>query len=89
MIEKFMIEDRAFYCGDKHPELNGKVGWIHAKVNNQDDTYIVFYPDTKNQDSYVISAQFLTKYRPSKAELNDGPIIQPRRQRSEDLGASE
>lgn len=86
MISTFQIDDQIFYCGEKFSqELNGKIGWVHSRVQNQEDTYIIWFPDSKRQDSYVVAGKFLTKYRPPKSESNNGPIIQPRRQSIEDF----
>lgn len=85
----FQEGDKCYYTGQKHyQELtrDGKplVGWIHAVVDRQENTYIVFYPETKHQDSFVLHASLLTAYRPSQGKRDDGPIIAPRRKKKDD-----
>lgn len=58
------------------------VGWIHAAVGNQEDTYVVEFPETKNEDSYVIHARNLTIHHPSKKD--GGPEVAPRRRKRDD-----
>lgn len=83
--EIIMIGDKVFYCGEKYrQELGGKIGWVHATVDNQPDSFCVEYPDTKEHDSFVQHTSVLTKWRPSKGEKHDGPDIQPRRRKKED-----
>ena len=81
--------DRVFYSGQKHKEAltkEGKslVGWVHSQVVGTPGSYIIFFPETKNQDSYVMSHEVLTTYRPPVGKREDGPVIQPRRKKKED-----
>lgn len=90
----FMPGDAVYYTGEKYKqELSGKEGkpfrgWIHAPVLNQDDTFVVWFPDTKEQDSFVLHASRLSKARPPKTveKTNDGPIVEhmPSRRKRED-----
>lgn len=89
----YMPGDAVYYIGEKFKqELAGKEGkpykgWIHAPVQNQRDTFVVWFPDTKEQDSYVIHASLLTKARPAKTEKHSGPVVEHmpnRRKREED-----
>lgn len=87
--ETFMVGDKVFYSGDRHRQeltREGKplVGWIHATVVNQPHTYVVWFPDTKEDDSYILAAKWLTKVRPAPDKKHDGPEIQPRRRKRED-----
>ncbi len=72
----FNREDRVIYTGDKHPGLNGKVGYICAPINNEPGVWVVDFAD----HSYVMAEDVLQKYRPSAKEDNI-PEIQPRRRR--------
>lgn len=87
----YMPGDKVFYVGEKHKmDLTGKegkpyVGLIHAGVTNQPGHYVVEFPDTKEHDSYVMSEQVLSKYRPANVKVdhrNDGPEIQRKRKRN-------
>ncbi len=91
----FMPGDAVYYTGEKFKqELSNKEGkpfkgWIHAPVQNQPGAFVVWFPDTKEQDSYILSAQNLSKARPVKTveKAKDGPIIEhmpSRRKRSEE-----
>lgn len=87
----FMQGDKVFYTGQKHKmDLSSKegkpyIGWIHAAVGGSPDTFVVWFPDTKHEDSYIMGAKVLSKYRPAKTEKQqEGPEIQPRRRKKED-----
>ena len=87
-IETFMPGDKVFYSGEKFKnELTreGKplAGWIHATVDNEDDVYVVEFPDAKDGD-YIIPARLLSRARTVSVEKNAGPEIQPRRPKRED-----
>jgi len=80
----FMPGDAVYYNGEKFKqELSGKEGkpfrgWIHASVQNEPGAFVVWFPDTKHSDSYVMSAANLTKARPPtlKTEKQTGPVIE-------------
>jgi len=82
-----MAGDKVFYNGEKFKQeltRDGKplTGWIHATVHNEPGAYVVWFPETKMQDSYIMSASNLTSYRPAKSEKHEGgPDIQPRRRK--------
>lgn len=86
----YMAGDKVYYTGTKlKGELTSKegkphVGLIHAPVVNQPGHYVVEFPDTKEGDSYVMSEQVISKYRPAKTEQprNNGPEVQQRRKRN-------
>ncbi len=91
----FMPGDAVYYTGEKHKmALTGKEGkpykgWIHAPVQNEEGAFVVWFPDTKESDSYVLSAANLTKARPPKSEKDkhSGPVVEHmpnRRKASED-----
>jgi len=90
----FMPGDAVYYNGEKFKqELSNKEGkpfkgWIHAAVQNEPGAFVVWFPDTKEQDSYVLSADHLTKARPPKIEKqHSGPIVEhmpSRRKAAED-----
>lgn len=90
----YMPGDAVYYTGEKHKQVlsnkDGKPhkGWIHAPVQNEDDTFVVWFPDTKEQDSYVLHARDLGKARPIKTveKVNDGPVVEhiPSRRKRED-----
>lgn len=88
----FMPGDKVFYNGEKlKQELTreGKslTGWIHASVQNEPGAWVVFFPETKEQDSYILSAKNLTHYRPAKSEKQAGGPevqVQPRRRKQGD-----
>jgi hypothetical protein len=90
----FMPGDAVYYTGEKFKqELTNKEGkpfkgWIHAPVLNEEGAWVVWFPDTKEQDSFILSAGHLTKARPPKIErMNDGPVVEhvpSRRKRGED-----
>ena len=88
--EIFMQDDRVYYVGNKERlkqalTKDGKplVGWIYAPVGNEPGAFVVFFPETKEEDSYILSATNLSKYKPAAAEKNKGPEIQPRRKKRE------
>jgi hypothetical protein len=82
----FMIGDPVFYVGERHrQELNGRRGWIHAQVINQPNSYVVWFPETKEDDSYILSGRLLTRVRPAPDKKHDGPEIMPRRKKKEDV----
>lgn len=91
----FMPGDAVYYTGEKHKQsLSGKEGkphrgWIHASVQNEPGAFVVWFPDTKESDSYVLSADNLTKARPivKVEKSHDGPVVEHmpnRRKHSED-----
>jgi hypothetical protein len=86
----FMPGDKVFYNGEKLAreltrEGKSLTGWIHAPVLNEPGAWVVFFPETKEQDSYILSAKNLTHYRPSKNEKQSGgPDVQPRRRKQGD-----
>lgn len=90
----FMPGDAVYYTGEKFKqELSNKEGkpfkgWIHAPVQNQPGAFVVWFPDTKEQDSYILSVQNLSKARPPRTveKQNDGPIVEhmPSRRKRED-----
>lgn len=92
----FMPGDAVYYTGEKFKqELSNKEGkpfkgWIHAPVLNQSGAWVVWFPDTKEQDSYILSAANLSKARPPKAVEKveqSGPIVEHmpnRRKKSDD-----
>lgn len=89
----FMPGDAVYYTGEKlKEELTSKEGkpfrgWIHAPVTNEPGAFVVWFPDTKESDSYVIGASNLTKARPPKAKQHGGPVVEHmpnRRKASED-----
>lgn len=89
----FMPGDAVYYNGEKHKQAltskEGKPfrGWIHAPVNNEVGVFCVWFPDTKEQDSYILSAADLTKARPPKGKEHSGPVVEHipnRRKASED-----
>jgi hypothetical protein len=90
--EIFRIGDKISYTGSRYKDkLGGKAGWIHAPVINQPGTWVVEFPDTRNNkdqndtDDYVMPEKHLTKWHPSAAELKkiEGPEIQPRRRKKD------
>jgi hypothetical protein len=89
--EIFMQDDRVYYTGNKERlkqalTKDGKplVGWIYAPVSNEPGAFVVFFPETKEEDSYIISANNLSKYKPAQTEKQRGPEIQPRRKKRQD-----
>jgi hypothetical protein len=81
--------DLVYYCGQKFKqELTGKegkpqTGIVHARVVNQPGHWVIEFPDTKQNDSYIMSEKVLTKFRPAKTEQKyDGPEVQKRRKRA-------
>ena len=91
----FMPGDAVYYTGEKFKqELSNKEGkpfkgWIHAPVVNQTGAFVVWFPDTKEQDSYILSAGNLSKARPPKAveKTQEGPLVEHipnRRKKSEE-----
>lgn len=91
----FMPGDAVYYTGEKHKQAltnkEGKPykGWIHASVQGEAGKFVVWFPDTKEQDSYILSALDLSKARPPKTEKEHkgGPIVEhmpSRRKQSED-----
>src|SRR5271154_5139559 len=89
--ELFMIGDVVYYTGSKFRErLNGKKGWLHARVVGSTSTWIVEFPDTKNgkdredSDDYIMSTKVLTKQHhvaPAAEKKHEGPEVQPRRRK--------
>lgn len=82
----FMMGDKVFYHGERHKqELAGKIGWIHCQVHNQKNVFVVEFPESKDHDSYILSGELLSKYRPPK-EKQVGPDVEiaPRRRKRSD-----
>lgn len=82
-VSLYQPGDGVFYSGSKlRNELTAKdgkpfKGWIHAPVKNQPGAFVVWFPDTKESDSYIIGEGQLTKARPPKAEkVQGGPIVE-------------
>ena len=78
--------DKVTYTGQKNRESltrEGKplIGWIHSIVIGNPESYVVFFPETKRQDSYVMHHSVLAKARTPKTE---GPDVAPRRRKQED-----
>lgn len=90
--QSYQIDDPVFYTGEKFRKLQGKKGWIHARVVNQENTYVVVFPDTANRkedqtdtDDYVMSGKVLSKWRPPPGEKKpEGPEVQTRRRRQQE-----
>lgn len=83
--DTFYMDDRVFYAGSRFAqELNNKVGWVVSRVQNQDDSYVVFFENMKNDASYILSVQNMVKIRPAKTD-DGGLVIQPRRVKIDDL----
>lgn len=93
----FMPGDAVYYTGEKlKQELTTKEGkplrgWIHWFVNGEHGEhtkFVVWFPDTKEQDSFILNAANLSKARPPKAveKVQDGPIVEhmPSRRKRED-----
>jgi hypothetical protein len=91
----FMPGDAVYYTGEKHKQaLSNKEGkpfkgWIHAPVGGEEGAFVVWFPDTKESDSYVLSADNLTKARPivKVEKAHEGPVVEHvpnRRRQSED-----
>lgn len=90
----FMPGDPVYYIGEKHKAAltskEGKPfrGWIHAPVQNEPGAFVVWFPDTKEQDSYVMAASNLSKARPPKTEnaKHVGPVVEhvPNRRKGAD-----
>lgn len=92
----FMPGDAVYYTGEKlKQELTTKEGkplrgWIHWFVNGEPgehEKFVVWFPDTKEQDSYIIHRSLLTKARPPKQKQHSGPVVEHmpnRRKASED-----
>lgn len=59
----FMIGDRVSYVGTRF-KLAGKAGIIEARVQNQDDTFVVDFGD----DAYVMSGSLLSRFSASQAK---------------------
>jgi hypothetical protein len=93
-IPMFNQGDPVYYTGEKHKQAlsskDGKPfkGWIHAPVQNEPGAFVVWFPDTKEQDSYVLSAQNLTRAKPPKVDkVQEGPLVEhvpSRRKKGED-----
>ena len=82
-IASYMPGDRVQYTGERHrQELGSKVGWVHASVEGSTGSYVVFFPDTKEQDSYILHESILREYHSN--ERVNGPEIAPRRRKKED-----
>ena len=88
-FQRFMMGDKVYYTGHRHKQdLTSKegrphFGWIHAPVEGRHDTYVVWFPDTRDSDSYVMHADVLNAARPERSK-NQGPEIAPRRQKREE-----
>ena len=89
----YMPGDAVFYTGEKHKQAlaskEGKPhkGWIHASVGGDPGKFVVWFPDTKEQDSYILHVSDLTKARPIKVEkAATGPVVEhiPSRRKRED-----
>jgi len=93
----FMPGDAVYYSGSKErlkqalTNKDGKPlkGWIHAPITNEEGKWVVWFPDTKESDSYILSASDLSKARPPKTveKVHEGPIVEHmpvRRKKSED-----
>jgi len=94
----FMPGDAVYYSGSKErlkqalTNKEGKPyrGWIHAPVQNVEGEFVVWFPDTKESDSYILQAADLSKARPPKVEgkkQHEGPVVEHmpiRRKKAED-----
>jgi hypothetical protein len=90
MNELLMIGDSVYYTGERHRQeltRDGKPmkGWIHHIVMNNPSSFIVWFPETKGDESYVMSHHVLTKARPAPDKRQVGPEIMPRRTKKEDV----
>ncbi len=78
----FMPGEAVYYTGEKFKqELTTKEGkplrgWIHWFVNGSPGKFVVWFPDTKEQDSYILHESNLTKARPPKSKEHSGPIVE-------------
>ena len=82
-IAKFMQGDTVVYTGEQlRAELNGKVGWVHARVIGVDGVFVVEFPDTKEGDSYVIGEASLKRH--FSTDRTNGPEVAPRRHKRDD-----
>jgi len=62
----FMVSDKVSYVGTRF-KLAGKLGTIEARVQNQDDTYVVDF----GGEAYVMSGSLLT--RPTYSQAKEKP----------------
>ena len=67
----FQQGDRVGYYGVKFKgTLQGKEGFIHARVEGEADVWCVEFPEMKQNDrDYVLPGAVLGEYRPSKNEV--------------------
>jgi hypothetical protein len=89
--EIYMIGDVVYYTGTKFRDrLNGKKGWLHARVVGSSTAWVVEFPDTRNNkdktdsDDYVMSTRVLTHQHhaaPAAEKKQEGPEVQPRRRK--------
>lgn len=91
----YMPGDAVYYTGEKHKQaLSNKEGkpfrgWIYWFVNGAPGKFVVWFPDTKDQDSYILHASDLTRARPIQRvdKVHSGPVVEHipnRRKASED-----
>lgn len=59
----FMVSDKVSYVGNRF-KLAGKLGIIEARIQNQDDTYVIDF----GGEAYVMSGSLLSRYAPSQAK---------------------
>ena len=83
---KFQEGDLVDYVGP-NTELvrEGKrlVGIVHARVVNEDDVYVIEFPETKHEDSYTIHTKNLNFHRANKKDENSA-VVSKRRKRGDD-----
>lgn len=80
----FSVGEAVYYTGEKHKqELSNKEGkpykgWIHWFVNGEPGKWVVWFPDTKEQDSYILHESVLGKARPAKnvEKQHKGPVVE-------------
>lgn len=81
----FQQNDRVGYHGEKFKgTLNGKEGFIVARIEGERDGYVVKFHELKPDDQdYVLPASVLGDYRPSKnapvQEKNEVKVEQRRK----------
>lgn len=59
----FMVSDKVSYVGTRF-KLAGKLGIIEARVQKQEDTYVVDF----GGEAYVMAGSLLSRYSPSQAQ---------------------
>lgn len=75
-IHMYRPGDKVSYNGNRHKELQGDLGVILVRVQNQEDSYVVDF----SKESYVMHESLLIPFKSTEKKKN-GPDVEKKSRR--------